>query len=204
MTKSTSELNPRTTHYEFAGPPGALFVTLTVPITTYALYYTCSETSGGCPPPLSSLPTSFVQAVTNLDWWKSLWDTQAFLAYIAWWAFCVVAWFVLPGDWVEGTTMRNGRKIKYKINGALLIPSRFSILTRLCTSVLHLSSHSWSDVGCGHSLWPFPLLIHLRPLDRPRHLLRRICNYTGDRCISCLIPRGKTSRPRWQYWEFHL
>jgi len=116
MTKSTNELNPRTTHYEFAGPPGALFVTLSVPITTYALYYTCSETSGGCPPPLSSLPTTFTQAVTSVDWWKSLWDTQAFLVYLAWWAFCVVAWFVLPGDWVEGTTMRNGRKLKYKIN----------------------------------------------------------------------------------------
>ncbi|KAF8488342.1 ERG4/ERG24 ergosterol biosynthesis protein [Gautieria morchelliformis] len=116
MTKSTSELSPRTTHYEFGGPLGALFVTLSVPITTYALYYTCSETSGGCPPPLWSLPTSFSEAVTSLDWWKSLWDTQAFLVYIAWWAFCVVAWFVLPGDWVEGTTMRNGHKLKYKIN----------------------------------------------------------------------------------------
>ena len=124
MTKSTSELNPRTTHYEFAGPLGALFVTISVPFTTYALYYTCSETSGGCPPPLSSLPTTFIQAVTSLDWWKSLWDTQAFLVYIAWWAFCIVAWFVLPGDWVEGTTMRNGRKLKYKINGTLLfLPS---------------------------------------------------------------------------------
>ncbi|KAF8522191.1 ERG4/ERG24 ergosterol biosynthesis protein [Hysterangium stoloniferum] len=116
MTKSTSELNPRTKHYEFAGPFGALFVTLSVPITIYTLFFACSESSGGCPPPLSSIPTTFSQAVTTLDWWKSLWDAQAFLLYIAWFAYTVVAWFVLPGDWVEGTTMRNGKKLKYKIN----------------------------------------------------------------------------------------
>ncbi|KIJ54961.1 hypothetical protein M422DRAFT_221390 [Sphaerobolus stellatus SS14] len=116
MTKSSNALNPRTQHYEFAGPLGALFVSVSVPITTYALFFTCSESSGGCPPPLWSLPVNFASAVTSLDWWKSLWDTQAFLMYLGWYAFTVVAWAVLPGDWVEGTTLRNGGKVKYKIN----------------------------------------------------------------------------------------
>lgn len=121
MTKTENELNPRTKHYEFGGPPGALFVTLSVPIMTYALFFVCSETSGGCPPPLSTLPLKFTSSVTSLDWWKSLWDTKAFLAYLAWYAFTVIAWFILPGDWIEGVTMRNGQKKKYKINGTFIM-----------------------------------------------------------------------------------
>ncbi|KDQ62213.1 hypothetical protein JAAARDRAFT_30111 [Jaapia argillacea MUCL 33604] len=109
-------INPRTKGYEFLGPPGALFITLAVPATTYALYFGCSESSGGCPPPLDNIPVHFTQAVSSLTWWKSLWDTQAAILYFSWYAFCVVAWYILPGDWVEGTQLRNGGKQKYKIN----------------------------------------------------------------------------------------
>lgn len=56
-------------------------------------------------------------SVSNLDWWKGLWDTQASLIYLAWYAFCVVSWFILPGDYVEGVQLRTGDKKKYKING---------------------------------------------------------------------------------------
>jgi Ergosterol biosynthesis ERG4/ERG24 family len=197
MTKSTSELSPRTTHYEFGGPLGALFVTLSVPITTYALYYTCSETSGGCPPPLWSLPTSFSQAVTSLDWWKSLWDTQAFLIYIAWWAFCVVAWFVLPGDWVEGTTMRNGRKLKYKINGMYYFYHVVYSAYSACFSLLHIPPRSWSCFRHNHSLWPFIFHFHLRTLDRSRNFLRGVCDSSSSSCVFCLVPGREAPRPRW-------
>ncbi|OCH88476.1 ERG4/ERG24 ergosterol biosynthesis protein [Obba rivulosa] len=114
MSKSESTLNPRTKGYEFLGPPGALFITLSVPITTYALYFGCAEETGGCPPPISG--QSIVNALSSWDFYKGLWDTQAVLMYLAWYAFCVVAWFILPGDWVEGVQLRNGKKQKYKIN----------------------------------------------------------------------------------------
>jgi hypothetical protein len=29
----------------------------------------------------------------------------------------VLCWAYIPGDWVEGTLMRNGKKQMYKING---------------------------------------------------------------------------------------
>lgn len=114
---SAKELNPRTTAYEFLGPPGALFVTLAVPATTYALYFACSE-ANGCRPNPSAIADQIVASVSNPDWWKSLWDTQATLIYLAWYAFCVVAWAVLPADRVQGTTLRTGEKKTYKINGA--------------------------------------------------------------------------------------
>ncbi|KAH7927577.1 ERG4/ERG24 ergosterol biosynthesis protein [Leucogyrophana mollusca] len=109
-------LNPRTTTYEFLGPPGALLISIGVPVMTYALYFGCSETSGGCPPPLSLVPDRILEAVSSKDWWTGLWDTEAAVIYLAWYAFCVVAWAVLPGDWVEGVQMRTGEKKKYKIN----------------------------------------------------------------------------------------
>ncbi|KAK0466753.1 ERG4/ERG24 ergosterol biosynthesis protein [Desarmillaria tabescens] len=111
---SKSELNPRTTHYGFFGPPGALFIILILPIITYALYFGCSEETGGCPPTIT--PDRVIHAVSSLEWWKGLWDTEATSIYLVWYAFCVVAWAILPGDQIEGVTLRNGEKKKYKIN----------------------------------------------------------------------------------------
>ncbi|KAF9654072.1 ERG4/ERG24 ergosterol biosynthesis protein [Thelephora ganbajun] len=111
-----SELNPRTTAYEFAGPVGAALIIVTIPLTTYLLYFGCSQRNG-CPPSLASIKNpEILDTLQRLEFWKGLWDTEAALMYLAWYAFCVVAWLVLPGDWIEGTLMRNGKKMKYKIN----------------------------------------------------------------------------------------
>ena len=112
-----AELNPKTTHYEFFGPVGALFITVSVPAFTYALYFGCSEMSGGCPPPLDDVLPVIVASLSDITWWRSLWDPKAAIAYLAWYAFCVATWAVLPGDWVEGTLIRDGTRKKYKING---------------------------------------------------------------------------------------
>jgi len=102
------------------GPPGAFLITIGVPMMTYLLYFGCSESAGACPPSYvlspSLLAAHVQEAVTDAKFWGSLWDTEAALIYLAWYAFCVVAWAILPGDWVEGSTMRNGLKKKYKIN----------------------------------------------------------------------------------------
>ncbi|KAJ7773363.1 ERG4/ERG24 ergosterol biosynthesis protein [Mycena metata] len=111
---AANELNPRTTTYEFLGPPGAFLISLGVPLTTYALYFGCSEHSGGCPPAL--VPARISLALSDPAWWKGLWDTQAALMYLGWYAFCIAAWAILPGDRVEGTTLRTGGKKVYKIN----------------------------------------------------------------------------------------
>ncbi|KAF6757146.1 C-14 sterol reductase [Ephemerocybe angulata] len=120
MAKGTKvdELNPRTMKYEFLGPPGAFVISIVVPIVLYALYFGCSEASGGHPPSLSlaSLRENVGSAVGSVEWWRSLWDWDASLAYLGWYAFCVASWAVLPGKWVEGTTLRTGEKLKYKVN----------------------------------------------------------------------------------------
>lgn len=108
--------NPKTTHFEFFGPLGVTFVSTAVPITIYGLYFTCSETSGGCSPSPASLPLKFVQAVSNVDWLKSLFDVEAAVAYFVWYASLAAAWYFLPGEWVEGTELRTGGRKKYKLN----------------------------------------------------------------------------------------
>ncbi|KIM25765.1 hypothetical protein M408DRAFT_203827 [Serendipita vermifera MAFF 305830] len=120
VTKHTngvsSTLNPRTTSYEFLGPPGAFLISTLTPFISYAFTFACSESAGGCPRSWLELPTAFVEAVSNIDWWKAQWDPTGFQIYWAWYAFTVVAWFVVPGDWVEGFPTRTGQKLKYKIN----------------------------------------------------------------------------------------
>ena len=117
---SEQELNPKTKTYEFLGPPGAFLISIGVPIAAYSLYFGCSEATG-CP---SFSRASIFHALTSLDWWKGLWDTQATIAYFAWYTFCVLTWAILPGDVVTGTQLRNGGRKLYKINGTTLLASQ--------------------------------------------------------------------------------
>jgi hypothetical protein len=114
---SSDKVNPPTTSYEFLGPPGAFLVSTLTPFLAFAFTFCCSEKAGGCPRSWLDLPGAFVEAVSDLEWWKAQWDPVGFGAYWAWYLFVVVAWFVLPGDWVEGMPLRTGGRLKYKING---------------------------------------------------------------------------------------
>ncbi|EEB92046.1 hypothetical protein MPER_09499 [Moniliophthora perniciosa FA553] len=110
-----AELNPRTTEYDFFGPIGALAVTITVPAIVYALYFGCAEETGGCPPDFKL--QDLVSYLSNEGWWKDLWDTEATIAYLGWYAFCVICWIILPGGTFKGAILRDGSVKEYKING---------------------------------------------------------------------------------------
>jgi hypothetical protein len=118
--------------------PVLVFLT---PLTAYALNFGCAEATGGAlPRSLSSVVDRFLTG----EWIGQLWDTKAAAAYLAWYAFCVAAWAILPGEWVEGvspsssfntllsadvepaltasirlyqTELRDGTRKQYKING---------------------------------------------------------------------------------------
>ncbi|KIS68056.1 putative C-14 sterol reductase [Mycosarcoma maydis] len=112
---SKEQLGPKTKHYEFAGPFGAAFVSLTVPFFAYYLYFGCSEKLG-CDLTLpvqnpDALRSVFVRGVKD-----SLFDTTAWALYAAWYAFTVLAWIVLPGKDFQGTELRTGQRLHYKLN----------------------------------------------------------------------------------------
>ncbi|KAG8722996.1 erg24, C-14 sterol reductase [Ceratobasidium sp. 428] len=104
--------NPKTTHFEFFGPPGVGFISLTVPLVIYAVNYACSQHSGNEFTSLRRLATS----ILKLDGWASLFDAEAAIAYAGFYAFTIAAWYFLPGEWIEGTELRTGGRLKYKMN----------------------------------------------------------------------------------------
>jgi hypothetical protein len=107
---------PRTTSYEFLGPPGAFLISTLCPFFAYFFAMGCDER--GCPPlPFTLFVRNGLKQAQTAEFWSSLLDMQGVNAYIAWYAFCVICWAVLPGRWLEGGVMRNGEKLWYKING---------------------------------------------------------------------------------------
>ena len=129
-------LAPRTTHYEFGGPVGALGVTLTVPFFTYAFYYFCNPLVGCAVLPthpgllFKSMGNGIVQSLTDGTGWA---------IYFGWYAFAVACWALIPARWEQGGELRTGEKLEYKINGecaagALLWCVALDALPR-CTAV---------------------------------------------------------------------
>lgn len=107
---------PHSEEYEFMGPPGALGISVLVPFFTYFFALGCDER--GCPPtPVIPFFEQGFRAALTYDFWSSLWDTKAMAVYLAWYAWIVIAWATIPGPWVEGSKLRNGEKLFYKING---------------------------------------------------------------------------------------
>lgn len=113
---SYEQLNPKSHADEFLGPPGALAVTVFTPLISYLLFFGCREATG-CPPSPASILTYGLSGDTWLRAAEQVLDYKAWAVYTAWYAFMVGCWAVLPGDWVEGTICRDGKRVLYKING---------------------------------------------------------------------------------------
>ena len=125
----TADLNPRTTRYEFLGPPGALAICIGTPAVMYAMYFGCSEKYGGCPPSVHW--NAVIKALTSWSWWSGLWDTQAVSLYLAYYGFLVLCWYVLPGRLVQGLPMRNGQVKSYKVNGESSARLKYGVIALL-------------------------------------------------------------------------
>ena len=99
---------PHAAHFEFGGPLGAAAITLGLPCVCYGLVRFCH--AGGClhlaplrvPP---SLPAGAYASLTGVA------------AFLAWFALCLGLHLLLPGARVQGTLLRNGQRLAYKLNG---------------------------------------------------------------------------------------
>ncbi|KAL1724466.1 ergosterol biosynthesis ERG4/ERG24 [Schizophyllum commune] len=185
-TQDDAILNPRTTKYEFAGPLGALFVTVTVPIFSYLLYFGCSEQSGGCF--LENTARCFYKScgdgpdaawmhnwetvlalakrdLTDPEWWKGLWDQEAAIAYAAWYVYCVVCWAVVPGEWVQGVRMRNGETKSYKINALptamLTLGLTFGYIFQNGPEKFTFIYHHWIGLVTASLIWSTVLALYV-------------------------------------------
>lgn len=105
-----SKLNPKTTKLEFSGIPGALGISIGLPLLCNVLYFTCNE--NGCPASWSSL-APYTQMLEK----TKLFSMQAMSVYLAWFFGLVWLDLLVPGKEVKGTTLRDGTALRYKFNG---------------------------------------------------------------------------------------
>ena len=125
---SHDQLNPLSSPTEFLGVIGTSGISIIASFTVYFLFYACNEATG-CPATNKEGWTTMLEGVRQ---WPSsagrLWEWKAFAAYLAWYAYCIVCWAVLPGEKVDGNLLRDGNRKVLKTNGAKSVPSR----TRRC------------------------------------------------------------------------
>lgn len=99
---------------------GAAGITFGLPIACYAAAFVCNDVTG-CPAPtlLHPFSFSFSGLISDTRWpgFGGLMNTKATLAVLAYYAFNLILYAVLPGKQVEGTKLRTGKKLKYKFNG---------------------------------------------------------------------------------------
>ncbi|TIB72323.1 hypothetical protein E3Q23_03440 [Wallemia mellicola] len=109
-----ASLNPQTKEYSFYGPLGTSAITIIAPIATYLLYFACpnSTDEGTC----RLIQKPQLDNVVSLSFLQSLFKVEAFVVYLAWYAFTVIAWAIIPSIWVKGTPLRDGNHKMYKMN----------------------------------------------------------------------------------------
>ena len=118
---TASTMNPQTTHFEFGGAWGASFLIAFLPAVCYFLFFFCNKLA--CPSPNLYRVASvgqFVEnaklIVSNVLKTQKCFTWEAMAVFLSWMAWVVLLQVALPGDWVNGTKLRTGKLLKYKIN----------------------------------------------------------------------------------------
>ncbi|XP_035650013.1 delta(14)-sterol reductase LBR isoform X2 [Oncorhynchus keta] len=95
---------PITTELEFGGRLGVFCMTLLLPVTVLGLMVVCSQEDASLmsSPPLPAL--------------DSLWDLQVFGMVVLWLLFQALLYVLPVGKVVEGMPLRNGERLKYRMN----------------------------------------------------------------------------------------
>ncbi|KAJ2513177.1 erg24, C-14 sterol reductase [Coemansia sp. RSA 1939] len=111
---SKRPLNPRTTHREFFGVPGAVAVMCITVAVVNVWYFSCNEKTGCQLPTTRHQWSAIVAGVSNYQAYVS---ADAMAKYVLWWAWLAMLCLVVPCSYVQGTVMRNGKRLAYPING---------------------------------------------------------------------------------------
>lgn len=131
-TKQENPLNPKSTHFEFMGPyigPLGLIFVLPFFVWCYAFF----NNSKGWPHIDENISVDYIIHAV-----KSSWNINVFLTYCAYYAMLVVFYYVLPGERKEGTVLRNGKTLRYPMNG---------LFSMLLTIAIAIGIHIFKPYG---------------------------------------------------------
>ncbi|XP_065183875.1 delta(14)-sterol reductase TM7SF2-like [Sycon ciliatum] len=121
-----TELNKKTTNFEFGGPMGALFTMISLPLVIMALYGVCNPSTCS----VADLGMAKIPALWSLFSWKALMIVDVWLAFHAF-LYC------LDIGWVQwGQPLRDGSKLPYRIS---------ALQTFVITCVVFLGSVFYGD-----------------------------------------------------------
>ena len=99
---------------------GAVVVTFGLPLVCYAMAFLCNDVSG-CPTPAVLHPSSLTLEKLKKDiGWRgvsSIFNWQAFVANLGWYLLSLILNVALPAHEVEGTELKSGGRLKYRLNG---------------------------------------------------------------------------------------
>lgn len=126
MAKSNAPLNPRTTSFEFSGIPGALGITFGLPLVCVVLNQMIRPDYH-----ITGFFSNFDVAelwnhIKPLKWYMT--NRELWTYYLCWFGSLAVLDVVLPGPVMEGVELRDGTKLRYKINGIALCSLLSSVL----------------------------------------------------------------------------
>ncbi|KAL4402652.1 Erg24, C-14 sterol reductase [Malassezia pachydermatis] len=97
----------------------------------YYLAFGCNEELG-CALSMPVTNTDAFLTFVKDKFVSSFFDTTAWKLYYAWYAYCVIAWAILPGKWIKGLPLRTGEQLPYKINA---MPTGAMALGIVCTYI---------------------------------------------------------------------
>lgn len=114
--------------------PGAIGITLGLPILCYLFAFACNDVSGCPAPALLTLRETFTAATLSrmsgwwhgkeilkkqVGWpgWTGLMSVEAAVGTLGWYAVSLALWALLPAWEVEGTELRTGGRLGYRMNG---------------------------------------------------------------------------------------
>ncbi|KAI9305365.1 ergosterol biosynthesis ERG4/ERG24 [Cunninghamella echinulata] len=115
-SQSNQELNPKTTQYEFLGPIGSFGFVTALPILVL-FFAICCNKSGYPSNLLFDDWKTYFDSLLKPEYLKSLIQPIDVLVYLGFVSLQAILYIALPADLYPGTLLRNGDRLKYRING---------------------------------------------------------------------------------------
>lgn len=193
----TEPLNPKTTEPDFFGIPGAIFITLTLPLFVYFLQIGCTPES------------CTVAGVLNIDWPAAiaklrdlpLFDLKVFGVYLAWFFSLAACDLILPGPVAEGVVLRDGKtRLKYNLNGktvmttlAVILVARYVQTGGAMPELVYCYDH-YVQIATSAILWAFIIATYVYAASFTHDCILSVGGNTGNPIFDWFI--GRELNPR--------